>query len=175
MSEIYIPLPSKDNLNLYLHQGFDGFFVGINGYSSNFNNYVEEKELDSVIDELNKTNRKIYICFNRLYYDHEIDSVKTLLEKVVKLDITGICYTDVGVLNILQDLKYNKEILWVSNHLGTNSKTINFLEKRGVTSVLLSSEITIDEVINIKKNTNISIGLQWLLKKKILISLQVKY
>lgn len=160
MSEIYVPLPSKDNLKLYLHQGFDGFFVGINGYSSNFNNYVEEKELDSVIDELNKTNRKIYICFNRLYYDHEIDNVKTLLEKVVKLDITGICYTDVGVLNILQDLKYNKEILWVSNHLGTNSKTINFLEKRGVTSALLSSEITIDEVINIKKNTNISIGLQ---------------
>ena len=74
------------------------------------------------------------------------------------MDITGICFSDLGVLNILKDINYKGEIVWIGNHLGTNSNTINFLEKRGVTHALLSTEITIDEIIKIKKNTNIKIG-----------------
>ena len=158
MSKIFIPLPSKDNISFYLQQNFDGFLIGIEGFSENYNYLVKLEELEEILDVLKGTNKDIFINLNRLYYNSEIDKVKELINKISKLDITGICYTDVGVLNILNDIKYDKEILWYSNHLGTNSKTINFLEKRGVSYALLSTEITIDEIINIKKNTNIKIG-----------------
>ncbi|MBQ3475359.1 MAG: U32 family peptidase [Bacilli bacterium] len=160
MTEIYIPLPSKENFELYSHQCFDGFFIGIKGLSSNFNSYIDEKELKSVIDVLNKSKKKIFICLNRLYYNSEIDKVKDFIIKISKFDITGICYTDLGVLNILNEIRYDKDIFWISNHLGTNSKTVNFLEKRNVSYALLSTEITLDEVISIKKNTNINIGIK---------------
>lgn len=155
MHEIYIPLPSKENLGLYEGLDFDGFLVGIKGFSSNFNYCYSVDELK----ELN-TKKKVFICLNRLYYNSEIDEVKKLVKDLIKLDITGICYTDIGVLNILNELGYDKEIFWISNHMGTNSKTINFLEKRNVDLALLSSEITIDEIINIKNNTNIKIGVK---------------
>ena len=158
MSKIFIPLPSKDNISFYLQQNFDGFLIGIEGFSENYNYLVKLEELEEILDVLKGTNKDIFINLNRLYYNSEIDKVKELINKISKLDITGICYTDVGVLNILNDIKYDREILWYSNHLGTNSKTINFLEKRGVSYALLSTEITIDEIINIKKNTNIKIG-----------------
>ena len=153
MHEIYVPLPSKENLSLYERLNFDGFLVGIKGFSSNFNYCYDIEELK----ELN-TKKKVYICLNRLYYNSEIDDVKNLVKELIKLDITGICYTDIGVLNILNELGFDKDIFWISNHMGTNSKTINFLEKRNVDLALLSNEITIDEIINIKKNTNIKIG-----------------
>ena len=41
MSKIYIPLPKKADLKLYLEHGFDGFFIGINNYSYGFNNLIE--------------------------------------------------------------------------------------------------------------------------------------
>ena len=158
MTEIYIPLPSKEVMPLYLQQDFDGFLIGIKNFSSNFNYLYNVDELESVLKELKKENKKIFISLDRLYYNDEIEKVKELLIGIKDLDITGICYTDIGVLNILNDINYKKEIFWLSNHLGTNSKTINFLEKKDVSYALLSTEITADEIINIKKNTNIKIG-----------------
>lgn len=156
MSKIYVPLPSKDNVSLYLQQCFDGFFVGIKDYSENFNRLIDLDELDEIIKICKE--KEIYICLNRLYYNEEIDTLAELVKELIKYDITGICYTDIGVLNILNELEYKGKIIWVSNHLGTNSKTINFLEKRNVSKVLLSTEISVDEIIKINNNTNIETG-----------------
>ena len=162
MSEIFIPLPSKQYIPLYLEQNFDGFLRGIDKFSSNFNCLYKLDELKEIINDLKDNNLKLYVSFDRLYFNNEIDELKETITELLKLDITGICYTDIGLLNILNELNTDKEILWLSNHIGTNSKTINFLNKKGVNNVLLSNEITKDEIIKIKSNTNknIKIGVQ---------------
>ena len=153
MNKIYIPLPKKGDLDLYLDHGLDGFFIGIKDYSYGFNNLIEVNELIDYINRIKRSNKEIFITFNRLYYNDEINSLKDIIKLIINLDIDGICFSDIGVLNILNELKFNKEILWFSNHLGTNSKTIKFLSKRNVKSFLLSNEITKDEIIKIKNNT----------------------
>lgn len=156
MSEIFIPLISDKNIKMYLNDDFDGFFVGMKDYSSNFNILLDLEELKDLI---NKVDKKIYVCLNRLYYNDEIEGLKELVKELINLPISGICYTDNGLLNILNDLNYKGDILWYSNHLGTNSNTINFLSKRSVNYFLLSTEITKDEIIKIKNNcTNKKIG-----------------
>ena len=45
MTEIYIPLPSKEVMPLYLQQDFDGFLIGIKNFSSNFNYLYNVDEL----------------------------------------------------------------------------------------------------------------------------------
>lgn len=160
MSKIYIPLPSKKNIDLYMQQGFDGFIIGIKGFSSKFNYLVDIEELQDILFKLKDYNKDIYIALNRLYYNDEIDKVRELVEYLSKLDITGIGYTDNGLLNILNECNFNKEIMWLSNHLGTNSMTINFLSKRKVSKALLSTEISIKEIIDIKKNSKIPVGVE---------------
>ena len=158
MSKIFVPLPSMKNIPLYLQQNFDGFLMGIDGFSSNFNSYVKKEEIKEYLDIVNKYNIDIYICLNKLFYNSEIDLVRELLLEIKDYDFSGIFYTDVGVLNILNDINFDKDILWYSNHLGTNSKTLDFLAKRGVSSALLSNEISVDEIKSIISNTNIKVG-----------------
>ena len=146
MSDIYISLPSKESTKLYLEQNFDGFIIGIDGFSENFNNLVDIDELEDIINSIE--NKKIFVSLNKLYFNNDIDKVKELIIKIKDFNITGICFSDIGVLNILNDLKYKGEIYWIGNHLGTNSNTINFLEKRGVSYALLSTEITKEEIIS---------------------------
>ena len=157
MSKIYIPLPKKEDLNLFLNE-IDGFFIGIKDYSYGFNNLLDINKLKDYIDLIRGSNKEIFIAFNRLYYNSEIEGLKALIMAIKDLDITGICFSDIGVLNILNELEFNKDILWYSNHIGTNSKTIEFLSKRNVDLFLLSNEITKDEIIKIKKNSNKIIG-----------------
>ena len=157
-SKIFIPLISKNHINNYLDYDFDAFIIGINDYSVHFNYLVDIKDLDDIISIIRKSNKKIYISFDRLYYNNEINNVKDIVKDIINKDIDGIMYTDIGVLNILNELGFNKDIIWNSNHIGTNSKTVNFLGKRNVNYALLSTEITIDEIISIKNNSNINIG-----------------
>ena len=157
MSKIFIPLPSDKSISLYLQQDFDGFFIGLEGFSSNFNSLVKLEDLESILDKIKGYDKKIFIAFDRLYYNDEIDKVREVLLTLKDMNV-GILYTDIGVLNILNDIDFKGDILWFSNHLGTNSKTINFLEKRKVSYSLLSTEISVNEIINIKKKTNMKIG-----------------
>ena len=128
MNEIFIPLPSKEYLDLYLQQDFDGFIIGLKNFSSNFNYLVDVSDLENTLNNLKKYNLKYFISLDRLYYNNEIDEVRKMLEKIINLDIDGILYTDTGVLNILNELGFKKDIIWLSNHLGTNSYTLNFLK-----------------------------------------------
>ena len=158
MSKIYISLPKKEELKLYLDHNFDGFFIGLKDFSYGFNNLLDIGELNDYINDIKESNKEIFITFNRLYYNDEINELKEVIKKIISLNITGVCFSDIGVLNILNDLNYNGEILWYSNHIGTNSKTIEFLSKRNVDLFLLSNEITKDEIIKIKNNSNKKIG-----------------
>ena len=146
MSEIFIPMPKDINLET----NFDGYFIGLKDFSSNFNYVLDINELDSYLEKIN--NKKTFICFNRLIYNNEIDKLKEVLTILKTKDITGICFTDLGVLELAREVNFDKEILWYSNHLGTNSNTIKFLNKRDVNYFLLSTEITKDEIIEIKNN-----------------------
>ena len=107
MSKIYIPLPKKEDLNLFLSHGFDGFFVGVKNYSYGFNNLIDINELKEYIDLIKGSNKEIFITFNRLYYNDEINGLKDLIIGIKDLDITGICFSDIGVLNILNELEFN--------------------------------------------------------------------
>ena len=158
MSEIYVPLPQKDKISLYLEQDFDGFIIGLDKFSENYNYLVKDDELEDIINYVINKNKKVFISFNKLYFNDDITDVKNYINKIKEYNISGICFSDIGVLNILNDINFKGDIYWVGNHLGTNSNTINFLEKRGVSYALLSTEITKDEIIKIKNNTNIKVG-----------------
>ena len=48
-------------------------------YSSNFNILLDLEELKDLI---NKVDKKIYVCLNRLYYNDEIEGLKELVKEI---------------------------------------------------------------------------------------------
>ena len=158
MTKIYVPLPSNKYIDFYLENNINGFFLGVENYSINFNNYVKLKDLEDTINYVKSKGKEIYISFNKLFYEKDINNLKNIIKDISKLNMDGIIFCDVGVYNIIKELNYNIKLIWDSYHLGTNYKTINFWNKRGVNSALLSTEITKEEIIEINKNTSSNLG-----------------
>ena len=77
---------------------------------------------------------------------------ETLIE-LSKLNIKGIFFYDIGVLNIVKRLNLNIPLVWAQEHMTTNYETINFWYNEGVEYTQVSEEIKEEEIINIKHNT----------------------
>ena len=140
MNSIIVSYPSKENFKFFKENDINGFVVGIEKFSENFNNYIKKSELENTIKYLNKSNYKSYIMLNKMYFENQIDDLKQLLKEINNLDIEAIIFSDIAVFNIVKENNYNINLIWHSKMI-TNSKYIT------------TPQITINEFIKIRKNT----------------------
>lgn len=160
MCKIIVPFPDDENINFYLENEADGFIIGIEEYSENFNRYIKLEELKEKCNLILNKNKKVYIGLNKIYFNSELPNLKKILLILDDINISGVLFTDIAVLNIINENNLKMKPVWYGNHLATNSYTINFLEKRGLKGVILSDEITIDEKLQIASKVNIPVAIK---------------
>ena len=150
MKLILIP-NSIDNI-LNLHNKVDGFILPIKDLSVNYNYYIDINELDDIMPKLK--DKDIFISLNKNMHNKDLKILKETLLKLEKYDIKGIIYYDVALVNMKKELNLKNDLVWGAEHLVNNYGTINYWHQEGVDYAYLSSEITKNEILEIKKNTN---------------------
>ena len=132
----------------------DGFIIGVESLSTNMPFYVNLNELKEI---LKMTSKKVFVSLNKNMHSKDLNFLKEILLELEKLNIEGILYYDVSVVNIKQELSLKKELVWSAEHLVTNSLSINFWKDEGVNFAYLSSDITIEEIKKIKNETDVTL------------------
>ena len=156
MKNILIP----DNLNSLenLIDDFDGFIVGLKDFALNTRVLID---LDTIFSLIKKYPLKeIYIYINKNMKDKDLKLLKPLLIKLNKLDINGVFVSDSGLLKLAKKIDFKKPLIWSQEHMVTNAKTINYWHDLGYSMAYLSNELTISEIQDIRKQTNIPLFCQ---------------
>ncbi len=135
---------AKDISNLV-----DAFILPIKDYSINFESTFTLSE----IEDFKKLGKEIFLAINKNIHNSEIDSLKKILIKVDTLNIKGIIYYDVSLVKLRAEMGLKTDLVWSQEHMVTNYGTINYWFDKGVKYAYLSSEITKDEIIDIKKQS----------------------
>ena len=71
---------------------------------------------------------------------------------LLKLKVKGIVFEDIGVFNLVKKLKLDIDLIYFPNHFNTNYQSINAFLDKGLTSAVVSNEITKKEIEDITKN-----------------------
>ena len=145
MSKIIVIPNTIDNIS---NIDADAMLLGINGYSVNTLN-INIEDLD-----LLNYNGDLFISLNKNLMNEDLVIIEDILVKLNKYNIKGVFYYDVGLLNIANRLDLNYSLIWSAEHLTTNYFTINYWKSKGVSGTFLSNEITIDEMLSIRDNTD---------------------
>lgn len=108
----------------------------------------------SKIEELSLGKQEIFVAINKNIHNNEIEELTKYLKKLSKINIKGIIYADVAVLQINneEDLKLN--LIWSQEHLTTNYHTINYWQSAGAKGAFVSNDITKREILEIGNNVN---------------------
>lgn len=130
----------------------DAFLIGINGLCVNMNLCVDTSEVADILKIIG--DKELFICLNKNMCNDDIDILKDTMKELNDYNIKAIFYYDVGVLNIYNSGNYNYDLVWASEHATTNYDTINYWNGFGVKYCMVSSDITINEVYDIRKMTS---------------------
>lgn len=148
--------PNSLNLDKYIDKikgGNVSFLFGLKDYSI-YDNSISYLELTKIVNKYK--NNKIYVSLDKNFFNKDIPNLIDLLKELDSLPISGIFFYDLSILNIKEENNLKKDLIWNQNFLVTNYRTCNYYYDLGVKSCVASSEITLDEIIEIKKNTKMN-------------------
>ena len=150
--QVLVGLNSKVILD-YLNYT-NSFIIGLKDFSINYQEYT--------IDEIRKLreeypNIEIFISVNKNIFNSDLPILEEKLEELDKLNISGVLFYDLSVLSIVKRKKLSLSLVWAQEHMTTNYNTCNYYYNNGCKYVYLSSEITKDEIKEIKDNSNIKL------------------
>lgn len=159
MSKIIVMPSSKEEI-LDLMDNVDGFIIGLKDMSINMPNYFSLFEIKEINEILKENHKELFISLNKNMHNNDLEYLKEILIEAENMKIDGIFYYDVSIVNLKQEMNLKLNLVFSEEHSVTNYATINYWNMMGAESAYLSNEITLEEIIDIKRNANSSLFVQ---------------
>ena len=131
----------------------DAYLIPIKDLSINYTSAFTIEE----IKEIQKLNKEVFVIINKNIENKDLNKLEEVLKEIEKLNITGIIFYDIAIVELKKELNLKTDLVWNQEHLATNYSSVNYWYERGAKYAYLSSEITKNEIEEIKKNTKAKI------------------
>ena len=135
--KILINGSSLEEVKLLYKKGFVNIYLPLKDYCVGYEEFS--------VNDIMSLDFKSYVLINRILTFKEIDVLKKI---IIKLEdkVRGIIFEDIGVFELLKEINFSKDMIYFPNHFATNWQSINTFLESGLTSVVISNEITKEEV-----------------------------
>ncbi len=149
--ELLSPAGSFDSLKAAVNAGCDSVYLGGKFFSarSSAANF-SENELDEAVEFCHLHGVKAYLTVNTLYKEHELERVYNFALKAYEMGVDALIMQDLGLFSRLKpvlDLPFH-----ASTQMTAHSKDdVIFLKALGFDRVVLSRELSFDEIKSIAK------------------------
>ena len=127
-------------------------------FHKNYSVHYPELSLEE-IEELSKES-ELFIAMNKNIFNEELEEVERLLIELEKMNIKGIFFYDLAILSIVRRKQLALDLVWNQTHMVTNYNTCNYYFEKGVKYGLVANEITLEEIIEMKKKTKMQLMVQ---------------
>ncbi|MBQ3102639.1 U32 family peptidase [bacterium] len=157
-TELLAPAKNMECAIAAINSGADAIYIGANMFGARKNAGNSLKELEEIIKYAHQFWVKVYVTINTILTDEELTEAKKLIWKLHEIKADAIIFQDFGIL----ELARKGELPDIPLHASTqcNNRTfekVKFFEKIGVKRVILARELSLSEIKNIAKNTDVQI------------------
>lgn len=155
MTKIMV-MPTRENMKDVL-QYSDAILVGLKDMSVNMPDYFTLDEIKKIKNICKEKNIEVFVALNKNMHTKDLEPLNNILSTIDNLDINGIFYYDISLVQYKEELKFNTPLVWSQEHLTTNYATMNYWYSKGIKYTYVSSEITLDEIEMINKESNMNL------------------
>ncbi len=158
MSELLAPAGNIEALDAAIGEGADAVYLGLKSFnarlrSSNF----AWNQFEATVNSLHRQGKKIYVTVNTVSQEEETERLYRFLSYLNKIGPDGLIVQDYGVLRMCQEFFPNLELHGSTQINVESAAGVNLLQKAGLSRVVVARELGLEEIRQIKQNTDCEI------------------
>ena len=92
-----------------------------------------------------------------MIHNKDLELVRDILPKIKDSKIKKIMFYDLGVFKMCKEMNINKELILSQEHLNASQNSNSFYYKQGIKNSFITSDITYNEILEIKNRTKMNI------------------
>ncbi len=157
MHELLVPAGNLECVKIAVTSGADAVYAGLKSFGARkFANNLSEDEVIEALKICHLYNKKLYITMNTLVKDNEVEEFLKQIEFLHKIGIDAILMQDFGMICLVRQMYPNLEIHASTQANSSSLETIKMFYEMGIKRVVLSRELSLDEI----KSINIPVDLE---------------
>lgn len=150
--ELLAPAGSFEKMEYAFAYGADAVYAGVPRYSLRAReNDFDEHKLTEAIELARSKRKKLYLTMNIYPHNRKVESFEQMLGRVAALKPDGLIMADPGMIFLARE-KHPELPVHLSTQANTiNWQTVRFWQNVGVKRIILSRELSLDEVREIRQ------------------------
>ena len=151
--ELLAPAGTFEKMKYAFAYGADAVYAGVPKFSLRVReNDFDIQRLAEAIKYAQDLGKKIYLTMNIFPHNRKVDSFVKMLARVAEMKPDGLIMADPGMIMHARE-KHPELIIHLSTQANTiNWQSVKFWQNAGVKRIILSREINLDEIKEIKQH-----------------------
>ena len=155
MAELLAPAGNIEALDAAIGEGADAVYLGLKTFnarlrSSNF----AWNQFEAAVQAVHRLGKKIFVTVNTVSEERETERLYRFLAYLDRVGPDGLIVQDFGVVRMVQEF-FPKLKLHASTQMNiASARGVNLLSKEGIRRVVLSRELSLEEIKKIRANTS---------------------
>lgn len=156
--ELLAPAGSLESFYAAMDYGADAVYLGLRKFSARDNavNFSMD-DLDIAVGHAHTHERKVYVAINTVVQESEWPELLETVAFCEELGVDAIIMQDLGVMRVVRELFPRLDWHASTQMLIHNAQGARWAERNGFERAILARELTLDEILAIKRQTDIEL------------------
>ncbi|MGC4030616.1 MAG: peptidase U32 family protein [Tepidisphaeraceae bacterium] len=153
--ELLAPAGDWEALRAAVANGADAVYFGLDQFNARYRaeNFTLET-LPEVMDYLHRHNVRGFLTFNTLIFSDELPAAVDYVKAMAAAGVDAVIVQDLGVARMIKQVAPTLPVHGSTQMTLTEPRGIAFMQKLGVTRVVLARELSVDDIEKVAAKTN---------------------
>lgn len=160
-AELLTAAGSVKELVEYIEAGATAIQIGCEQFAMRLPGSIPASALTDAANQAHGAGARLYVTINRIIDNATLALLPAYLEAVLHAGVDAVIFGDPAVMMTAQELNLDTpNFHWNPEMTATNYKAVNYWAGKGVTRAVLARELTLDQVLECKRQSNAEIQIQ---------------
>jgi putative protease len=156
--ELLAPAGNLEKLKFAVLYGADAVYIGGQkfGLRSKAGNFTYE-DMKEGVEFAHAHGAKVFVAANIIAHNEDFEGMEEYFRTLYDIGIDAVIVADPAIVEVCKQAAPNLEIHLSTQASTTNWQAVNFWANEGISRVVLAREVSMEEIRQIKKHTDVEI------------------
>ncbi|EGQ3420476.1 U32 family peptidase [Staphylococcus pseudintermedius] len=160
MTELLVTPKSLSHIETLIEKGADAFVIGEEKFGLRLAGEFNREEMKKAVEIIHHAGKKAYAAVNGIFHNYHIPALEDYIAFLHEIRVDRIIFGDLAVVMIVKQQENPIPLNWNAETLVTNHFQCNYWGRRGAKRAVLARELSLEEILNIKENSDVEIEVQ---------------